>query len=262
MAQRLDVGEVKLAYDLLEGEGLTVAFVHGLGGRKEAWRGQLRAAAEAGHHAIAVDLRGAGESDVPPGPYSVEQWAGDLVSFLDALGIERAALVGHSVGCMVVEHAALALADRCGAVAMLGGALAWGPEFETVLRERADLARAGGLHEVGAAVAAAGLTQRAHADRPDLVARLVEMLASNDPDGYAESALATARAAMVDPGRVRCPALAFAGAEDPVTPPTAAREIAEAMPRGELATIAGGAHWCLLEVGEAVNEVLLEFLRR
>lgn len=262
MTERAQIGEVTLAYERREGSGPTVVFVHGLGGRKEAWREQLRAAAEAGRDAVAVDLRGAGESEVPPGRYSAEGWAHDLVAFLEALGIERAALVGHSVGCMVVEHAALALQERCMALGMLGGALAWEEGFRSVLAERAELARAGRLREVGEAVAAAGLTQGAHAERPDLVARLVEMLESNDPRGYAESALATGRASMLDPERVECPALAFAGAEDPVTPVGAAEEIAAAMPRGEFAAVPGGAHWCLLEVPGAVTEVLLGFLDR
>ncbi len=145
MAERIDVGGgVELAYER-RGEGPAVAFVHGLGGRKESWDAVLAAVADAGYEAIAIDMRGAGDSDKPAGPYSVEGWAADLIALLEGLGITRAALVGHSVGCMVVEHAALALEDRCPALAMLGGAVAWGPGFDDRAR-RAGRARPGRPH--------------------------------------------------------------------------------------------------------------------
>jgi pimeloyl-ACP methyl ester carboxylesterase len=262
MAEHAQIGDVRLAYDRTGGNGAPVVFLHGLGGRKEAWGEVVAAAAQAGFDSIALDLRGAGESDKPPGPYSVQQWAGDLIAFLEALGIQRAALVGHSVGCMVGEHAALALQDRCTALAMLGGALRWPQGFEEVLTGRAELARAGRMREIAEAVAASGLSQRALVERPELVERFLTMFESNDPDGYAESALATAGGMMLDPDRVPCHALAFSGAEDAVAPSGVTKEIAASMPRGEFGTVPGGAHWCQMEVPGAVSEQLLAFLRR
>lgn len=261
MAERIEVNGVELAYER-RGEGPAVAFVHGLGGRKESWGEVIDATVEAGHEAIAFDLRGAGESDKPAGPYSVEDWASEVIGALDGLGINRAALVGHSVGCMVVEHAALALGDRCAALAMLGGAVAWAPGFNEVFAERAELARAGRLGEIAEAVATTGFTEAARAERPELIDRFTELFAANDPNGYAESALATARGRMLDPGEIRCHALAFAGSQDAVTPPESSKEVAAAMPRGEVTTVAGGAHWCQMEVPAAVGEILVEFLGR
>jgi pimeloyl-ACP methyl ester carboxylesterase len=260
MADRIHVGEVDLAYER-RGEGPAVVFVHGLGGSKTAWGDTADALAEAGYDAIAIDMRGAGDSDKPPGPYSIEAWSADLIALLDALRIDRAALVGHSVGCMVVEHAALALEDRCSAVAMLGGAIRWADGFESVLTERAELARAGRMDEIAEAVAAAGFSEQAHAERPELIKAFMERFSAADPEGYAESALATARGTMLEPENVRCPALAFAGAQDVVTPPDASKEVAAAMPHGEFATVSGGAHWCLVELPEKVSERLLSFLR-
>ncbi|MGH2955838.1 MAG: alpha/beta fold hydrolase [Solirubrobacterales bacterium] len=261
MPERAEANGVELAYQR-RGDGPAVVFVHGLGGRKEAWAEVQAAAAEAGYEAIALDLRGAGDSDKPAGPYSVEGWSRDLIALLEALGIGRAALVGHSVGCMVVEHAALALEDRCPALAMLGGAVRWAEGFDAVLAERARLARGGRMREIAEAVAGTGLTDRARAEDPALVERFIEMFAANDPDGYAESCLATARGAMLDPERVACPALAFAGALDAVTPPGASKEIAAAMPHGQFETVPEGAHWCHVEAPGAVSEPLLGFLGR
>jgi len=261
MSERIGVEGVEFAYER-GGEGPAVVFLHGLGGRKEVWSAQRAAVAEDGFDAIAIDLRGHGDSDKPDGPYSVEIWASDLVAALDGLGIERAALVGHSIGCIVVELAALELGERCAALAMMGGALGFDEDFKATLRGRAELARERRMREIGEAVATTGLTERGRAARPELFERIAELIASNDPDAYANSALATAEAEMRDPGRIGCAALAFAGAEDLVGPPEAQKAIAAAIPKGESAVVAGGAHMCMLEVPEATAETLLGFLRR
>jgi 3-oxoadipate enol-lactonase len=262
VAERADIGEIELAYERQGGGGTAVVLVHGLGGRKELWAEQLTAIGGAGFDAIAIDMRGAGDSDKPRGPYSVEEWSRDLIALLEALGIWRAALVGHSVGCMVVERAALALQDRCAALAMLGGVVGWPEGAGSVFTERAELARAGRMREIAEAVAGTGLTPHAHAERPELVDSFIETFAGNDPEGYAESALATSRGSMLEPERIHCHALAFAGTEDPVTPPAASKELAAAMPRGEFATVPDGAHWCQVEVPAGVNVRLLDFLHR
>ncbi len=262
MSSRLDIAELTLAYEDTGGAGPAVVFIHGLGGSAYGWWAQLAACREHGYRAIAYDQRGAGRSSKPPGPYSVERWAEDAVAVLDALGIERAALVGHSVGCMVAEQAAARLGERAWALALCGGALEWAPEAGPVFEQRADLARAGRMDEIAEAVTATGLTERCRAESPALHGLMLELIASNDPESYAECALATAAGAMRDLDRIACPVLAFAGAADPVTPPSFAEAIAAAAPRGEAATVPGAAHWCMLERPGMVNEILLDFLAR
>jgi 3-oxoadipate enol-lactonase len=262
MPDLIGAGDVRLAYERTGVGEQAVVFVHGLGGSRLGWSEQLRGAAEAGFDAVALDLRGSGASEKPRGPYSVEAWAADVVAAAGALELESVIVVGHSVGCMVAEHAALALGDRCAGLAMLGGRLEWPDGFPEAVAERAELARAGRLEEVARGVAAGALSERARTERPELMEEFVrDFLEANDPEAYAEAALATGKGAMRTPGDVSCPALAFAAAEDPVTPVESAREIAEAMPRGRFATVPEGAHWCQIEAPQAVNDVLLPFLR-
>lgn len=262
MARRLEIGEVTLAYEDRGGDGPAVIFVHGLGGSAYAWWAQLAACERAGYRAVAYDQRGAGRSSVPPGPYSIEAWAQDLQRLANALGIERMALVGHSVGCMVAQHAAGRLGEHCRALVLCGGAREWPPGAGQVFAQRAELARAGHMDEIAKAVATTGLSEGCRAEHPALHGLMLGLIASNDPEGYAESALATAAGAMRDLERLACPVLAFTGAEDPVTPVHFAEAIAAAAPRGEAAAIADCAHWCMLERPDAVNEVLLGFLAR
>ena len=225
--ERIELNGAAIAFER-EGDpdGPSLALVHGLGGSMSSWSGVRDAAAAAGWDVISLDCRGSGASDKPPGPYSVDAWSDDLIALLDALEIERIALAGHSVGCMVAARAAVALGGRAAALALLGGALEWAPGFDEVLAERAGLAREGRIREVAEAVAAKGLTDHARAERPELVVAFVDSFAANDPDGYAESALAAVGARIAEPASIACPVLAFAGSLDAVTPLSAAEAIA------------------------------------
>jgi 3-oxoadipate enol-lactonase len=111
-------------------------------------------------------------------------------------------------------------------------------------------------------VASTGLSERGRAENPVLHGLMLDLIASNDAQGYAASTQATGAGSMRAPERVPCPTLALAGAEDPVTPPGFAAAIADAIPGGESTSIEGAAHWCMLERPDAVNYALFGFLDR
>lgn len=261
MAQRLELEDVTLAYEDRAGSGRSAAIVlvHGLGGSLNSWWAQLAACEERGYRAIAYDQRGAGLSSKPPGPYSVDLWAQDLVRLIEALEVERPILVGHSVGCMTCQWASVELEDRAAGLVTIGGALAWRREAGPVFEERVRLARAGRMDEIAETVVGTGLSEERRRSDPVLAGLFRDLIASNDAQPYAEWSAATAAGRMVDPGRVACPVLACCGEHDPVTPPSFAQAIADAVPNGRTAVVDGAAHWCQLEAPEAVNEILLAF---
>jgi 3-oxoadipate enol-lactonase len=261
VAARIDIAGVTLAYEDTGGAGPAVLFVHGLGGSANGWLAQLEACRERGWRGVAHDQRGAGRSAVPEEPFSVEGWAEDACALLGALEIERAALVGHSVGCMIAEQAALRLQDRVWALALCGGMQRWPEEGLPAFEERARLARSGRMDENAEAVAGRGLSERCKSEDPRLLGLLREAVASNEPEGYARWAEATAHGRMEGLERLRCPVLAFCGSEDHVTPPQASQAIAESVADGRTGSVAGAAHWCMLEDPEGTNETLFAFLR-
>jgi pimeloyl-ACP methyl ester carboxylesterase len=103
------------------GEGPLVLLCHGWPESWYSWRHQLKALAEAGYRAVAPDMRGYGETDRPEAieDYTIFHLVGDMVGLLDALGADRAAIVGHDWGAPVAWHAALVRPDRFRAVAAL-----------------------------------------------------------------------------------------------------------------------------------------------
>jgi len=260
MAKRIELEDVTLVYEERPGDSAaTIVLVHGLGGSVHSWWAQLAACAGRGQRALAYDQRGAGLSDKPPGPYSVEQWARDLVALLDALSVERPILVGHSVGCMVAQQACVLLGDRARGLLTIGGALRWRDEAAPVFEERVRLARAGRMDEIATTVVGTGLSESRRASDPVLVGLFRELISSNDHEAYAECSAATAVGQMTHTEKVACPVLASCGEHDPVAPPAFAEAIAEAVPDGRTAVVAGAAHWCQIEEPASVNEILLGF---
>ena len=102
-------------------DGPVVVAVHGITASHLAWLELAAAAPEL--RIIAPDLRGRGSSSTLPGPWPMERHADDVIAILDTLGIERAPLVGHSMGAMVANVAAHRHRDRVSDVLLVDGGL-------------------------------------------------------------------------------------------------------------------------------------------
>jgi pimeloyl-ACP methyl ester carboxylesterase len=112
---RVEVNGVDLAVTT-EGpeDGRPVLFLHGFPDSAHIWRGEIAALAAAGYRAIAIDQRGFGQSDAPEGvdAYAIPTIAMDAVGVLDALEVERAAVVGHDWGASIAWFIATFAPDR------------------------------------------------------------------------------------------------------------------------------------------------------
>lgn len=100
------------------GEGPLVVLCHGFPELWYSWRHQFPALVGAGYHVVAPDQRGYGETDRPDeiAAYDIEQLSADILGLVDALGSERAVLVGHDWGSPVVFHTALRAPERVAGV--------------------------------------------------------------------------------------------------------------------------------------------------
>ena len=120
-------------------EGQPVVFLHGW---PDSWFSFSRVLSElpADIRALAIDQRGFGESDRPHCGYAIRDLANDVVALLDALGIERATLVGHSFGSFVARQVAIAHPERVDALVLIGtGYTASNPVTRDVQNSLRDL---------------------------------------------------------------------------------------------------------------------------
>lgn len=124
-ARRIRLARSGLAlylYDAGAAASLPMLLVHGLGDEADTWR-HLIPRLMARHRVIAPDLPGFGRSDQPARPYTLPFFQEVLLELLDALGIGRAALVGHSLGAAIVQSMALDHPERAERLALLSGSL-------------------------------------------------------------------------------------------------------------------------------------------
>ncbi|MEV0583376.1 alpha/beta hydrolase [Nonomuraea sp. NPDC050310] len=113
----ISAGGVTLAYRALgAADAPPMVLLHGRCANRNDWNGIVRDLA-ATYRVYTLDLRGHGESS-RPGAYALPEMAEDVRAFLDALGIERAVVVGHSLGGMVAYHLAAAHPERVSALVM------------------------------------------------------------------------------------------------------------------------------------------------
>src|SRR3954449_9111841 len=121
----------RLAY-LRAGDGPPLLLLHGIANNCETWAEVIPRLAET-HTVIAPDLLGHGESDKPRGDYSIAAYANGLRDLTSVLGIERAPVVGHSLGGGIALQFPYQFPERCERLALVGsGGL--GPELSAGLR--------------------------------------------------------------------------------------------------------------------------------
>ncbi len=107
----------------VEGNGPPIIFVHGIGASRHAWDAIIPYLRER-YTCISYDLRGHGVSPVPPPPYTLDQMVADLNRLQTKLNIERAHVIGHSLGGMIGPAYARRCPDRVHALGLLSTAAA------------------------------------------------------------------------------------------------------------------------------------------
>jgi 3-oxoadipate enol-lactonase len=196
---------------------------------------------------------------VPQGPYSIDDLADDLLLLLDRLEVERAHVVGLSLGGMTAMRLAARDPERVDRLAVLCTSALLGPA--QAWHDRAATVRAQGTGAVAEAVVGRWYTGEFAALHPDRVAAAEAMVAATPAEGYAGCCEAIAAMDLTgDLSAIAAPTLAIAGADDPATPPEHLERIAAGVKDGSLLVVPGAAHLAAGEQPEAVTRALLDHL--
>lgn len=241
-------------------DGPAVVLSNSLGSTHRMWDAQI-AALEERFRVVRYDTRGHGDSPVPPGPYSIDELADDAIGLLDRLDIERAHLVGLSLGGMTMMRVAARNPERVNRLALLCTAAYLPPAQGWT--DRAALVRADGTSAVAAAVVQRWFTPGYLAANTEAQQGYEAMVAATPAEGYA--ACCEAIAAMdqrAELSSIIAPTLAIAGADDPATPPDLLRDIVDAVPHGRLLVVPDSAHLANAEQPGAITPALLEHLEQ
>jgi 3-oxoadipate enol-lactonase len=224
------------------------------------WDAQLPAL-ERRFRVLRYDHRGHGRSEVPPGPYTIDELGEDLVALLDRLGIGRVSLCGLSLGGMVGMWLAARLPERVERLALVCTSARLGPP--QLWAERAAVARTRGTAALTEIQAARWFTPAFLERAPATVKGALAMLAATPDEGYAGCCEAIrAMDLRADLPAIAAPTLAVAAADDPATPLPHAEAIVAGIGHARLELVRDAAHLVSMEQPERVTSLLLDHLDR
>jgi 3-oxoadipate enol-lactonase len=245
---------VKIAWER-HGSGEPLLLIQGLGYARWGWEPVVEPLARS-FDVLLFDNRGIGESDVPQGPYTAAEMAGDAVQVLDEAGVERAHVVGTSLGGVIAQELALAYPERVGKL-VLACTTPGGPRAYPMPQPTVDLmlARAS-LRE---------FTENAlaPANRPDLVERILvhrERTAQGFEPWSAQAAAGAGFDASERLGGLAAPTLVQHGDSDVVVDPRNGELLVELIPDARLSVYEGGGHLFFWQEPERFVREVEEFL--
>jgi 3-oxoadipate enol-lactonase len=251
---------VDLAHDDV-GDGPVVVLVHGHPFNRGMWAPQLDAL-RGRFRVIAPDLRGYGDSPVTPGTVTMAQLAADVGHLLDRKSVASAALIGLSMGGLVVMELAAAQPERWWAY----GFIATTAQRLTEEERAARLASARTMKEQGMRPVAEQMAVRLFGPEPSaqLTSMIMTMMLATSPAGAAAAVRGRAERPDYQPvlNSLTAPALVCTGNRDSYSTAEITAELAGCLPGPEVVILDGIGHLPNLERPDDFNEHLLRFLSR
>jgi len=255
----------RIHYEVTGKSGATpVLMIQGLGASKNAWNLQ-RISMATRFRIISFDNRGAGRSDKPTDPFTLELMADDALAVLDAAGVETAHIVGASMGGVISQIVAVKYPHRVRSLTLVCTACRNHPWRQELLQAWAKTAAEKGMIEVGKEAAQWVMSPRSFRRLVPAFTWMGPLAALRPRHSFVSQidAILNTREDLVDQlSTISAPTMVIVGNQDILTPRGDSEEIAERIPNAELVIISGAAHGLMMEHSSTFNRILIEFLQR
>ena len=249
--EKINLKEIQLAYDR-RGKGMPLVLLHGYPLDHHLWD-EVIPLLEDTFDVIAPDLRGFGESTTINTPYTMDDYASDIAGLLDQLGIQKAAIAGHSMGGYVALAFARLYPHRLIGLGLVSSQVLADPpdRKEGRYKSASDVAENG----IGSVVAT--MTPKFTADEK-LQAFARASMEQQQPAAYigALRAMAERTDSTSLLSRLKFPIVIIHGDSDALIPVDRAREVKAALPQAHLVEISGAGHMPMMEAKEKTAEAL------
>jgi pimeloyl-ACP methyl ester carboxylesterase len=254
-------GDADISYTVI-GEGSPVLLIMGLAADSAMWVMQVPALQAAGHQVITLDNRGVGASSSPPGPYTMEQMAADAIAVLDVTGVEKAHVVGVSMGGAIAQELALKAPERVRSLVLVS---TWAETNEYT--RRLDALGKLLLENLGReALIKASMfwlfTPKLFIENPamiDMIENMAITMQGNEA-AFVNQTAAVREHHLIDRlPEITAPALVLVGRRDILVPPELSERIAARIP-GAVLNIMDGGHAFTFEHAEEFNRELIAWL--
>jgi len=260
----IDTNGQQLYYEV-HGEGEPLILIMGIGYDATLWGFNQIPAFSPKFQVVVFDNRDAGRSSKATTSYTIADMADDVAGLMDGLGIERAHILGISMGGMIAQEFALRYPDRLNKLILVGtGASTGRAKFDPIMvwnfvkqHDQEGL--------IFAAEQFLWLFSTDFVRNHQAVDQTLALMASNpnpfSPEAYARQAEAYVKHDALDRvGAIKAHTLVITGEQDRLTPPWIGRELADAIPGAKFHLVEGGPHALPLERPDDFNKIVIDFL--
>lgn len=257
----IKAGDIQMYYKS-QGRGFPLLLIAGLGADSSSWDFQMEDFSR-DYRVIAFDNRGAGRTDKPPVDYRSELFADDAANLLQALGVEKAHVLGHSMGGTIAQQLALRHPEKVARLilfATFSEINAYGQLWLETWRLMAQGAGMEALHKISLIQS---ITPRTYISHPELVEWAHQRWAENPQplEAYIRQNWACHHHRTIeDLPKIKAPTLVLVADRDMQTPVGSNKMIADRIPGAKFKVIPGYGHCVNWEQPQEFNRIALDFL--
>jgi 3-oxoadipate enol-lactonase len=250
---------------VVEGQGEPLVMIMGLGGARSSWRFQTGVFKKS-FRIVTFDNRGVGKSDKPAGPYTIKEMADDTLGLMDHLGIQKAHVLGVSMGGMIAQELAIDHPERVdklvlGCTFPKAGTNSDSPEMRAALGayEKSPQDEASQRKLISGML---GLSLNKGSNRAFILPFAKIAIRFSSIGGTIEQLRAVSTFDTTERlGTIEAPTLVITGTEDRLINPVSSETIAKLVPNSKLVRVPRGGHTFFMEMHDDFNREVLLFLR-
>ena len=258
---KINANGINIHYELAgPSSAPVVTLSHSLSADLSMWDPQMKPLTEK-YRVLRYDMRGHGKTDVPEGPYSLEELTTDVHALLVALGIRQTHFLGLSLGGMIAQLFAIQHPAMIRALILCDTSSALPQEAKALFEDRIRIAKTLGMEAHVEPTMERWFTKPFRSTSG--ADRIRTSIRSTDPRGYIGCSHAIMGLNLTDRlSSVHLPTLIIVGEDDPGTPVAAARTIHEKIKGSELIILKSASHLSNIEQAELFNEAVISFLAK
>jgi len=261
----VNVGDINIYYEV-HGEGEPLLLTAGLGSDLTSWIFQIPEFSKK-YRVIVFDNRGVGRTDVPDIPYSTKMMADDSAGLLNALGIEKAHILGHSMGGFIAQELALKYPQLIRSLVLASAGTQETHMGKHLIDMWARMAREGVNRDIFVRELLLWLFTDKFFENTGMVQIAVDTLVTSPYPQPAHGLIRQVGACLEHDtkdriGNITAPTLVLVGKEDILLPVRMSEELAAGIPGAELVVLEGAGHGALSEAADKFNLAVLEYLTK
>lgn len=244
----------------IEGSGPPLFMVHGIGARRHGWNALVEKLRD-GFQCITYDLRGHGQSPMPDGEFGLDELVADLEALRERLDIEKAHVIGHSLGGMIGPAYAHTHPDRVLSLGLLSTAAFRTEDDSAKVKAVVAAMEEKGIPQVLDTLTARWFTDDFAKANPEVIEARKKQVVDTPPEVFLNVFQIYAETEM-SPWlhEVTAPSLVLTGEFDGGCNPRLNKQIAEALPNSELVILDSLKHAILIEASDRIAPPLKNFL--